>query len=90
MLARPDRWRCGNRGGNLSPMKPNMNSNVSPVRAAREAAGMTREQLAVRAGIAGSTLYLAENGLISISTARKLAGVLGCDPATLLGKGHVQ
>ncbi len=59
----------------------NARSNVtkrSPVREARERAGLTREQLAVRAGIAGSTLYLVERaGLISEATAAKLSAVLG-------------
>lgn len=56
----------------------NANANVSPVRAARERAGLTREQLAVRAGLSGSTLYLAERaGLVSKRTAEKIAEVLG-------------
>jgi transcriptional regulator with XRE-family HTH domain len=50
----------------------------SPVRAARERAGLTREKLAVRAGISSSTLYLAERaGLVSEATLSKLAAVLG-------------
>jgi transcriptional regulator with XRE-family HTH domain len=48
------------------------------VRAARERAGLTREQLAVRAGLSSSTLYLAERaGLVSAMTAAKLAAALG-------------
>jgi transcriptional regulator with XRE-family HTH domain len=50
----------------------------SRVRAAREARGLTREQLAVRAGVSSSTLYLAERaGLLSDATAAKVAAVLG-------------
>jgi transcriptional regulator with XRE-family HTH domain len=56
----------------------------SRVREARERAGLTREQLAVKAGIAGSTLYLAERaGLISEATAVKLATALGVRPEEL-------
>lgn len=67
-----------------------MNTNTKPnqVRAARERAGLTREQLAVRAGIAGSTLYLVERaGLISPTTASKLATALGVPADQLLGVG---
>ena len=61
------------------------NETPSPVRAAREHAGLTREQLAVKAGVATTTVYLAERaGLISPTTAGKLAGVLGCGPNELL------
>jgi len=50
----------------------------SPLRDARERAGLTREQLAVRAGLSSSTLYLAERaGLVSDTTAAKLAAALG-------------
>lgn len=57
---------------------------ASPVRAARERAGLTREQLAVRAGLSSSTLYLAERaGLVSDATAAKLAIALGIEPAEL-------
>jgi len=56
----------------------------SPLRAARERAGLTREQLAVRAGLSSSTLYLAERaGLVSDATAAKLAAALGVEPAEL-------
>ncbi len=56
----------------------------SPVRAARERAGLTREQLAVKAGLSSSTLYLAERaGLISAATATKLAAALGVPTAEL-------
>ncbi len=52
--------------------------NPSPVRLARERAGLTREQLAVKVGLSSSTLYLAERaGLISEATAAKLAKELG-------------
>ncbi|ACG73251.1 transcriptional regulator, XRE family [Anaeromyxobacter sp. K] len=56
----------------------------NPVRAARERAGLTREQLAVKAGLSSSTLYLAERaGLVSAATAAKLAAVLGVAAAEL-------
>lgn len=59
-------------------------STPNPVRAARERLGLTREQLAVRAGLSSSTVYLVERaGLISQATAEKLAKALGCDPAEL-------
>jgi transcriptional regulator with XRE-family HTH domain len=48
------------------------------IRSARERAGLSREQLAVKAGLSGSTLYLAERaGLISAVTAAKIAPILG-------------
>lgn len=56
----------------------------SPVRTARLNAGLTREQLAVKACVSTTTVYLAERALLSENTAKKLAAVLGCDPATLL------
>jgi transcriptional regulator with XRE-family HTH domain len=50
----------------------------SRIRSAREARGLTREQLAVRAGVSSTTLYLAERaGLLSDATAAKVAAVLG-------------
>jgi ribosome-binding protein aMBF1 (putative translation factor) len=50
----------------------------SPVRRARERAGLSREQLAVKAGVSSTTLYLAERaGLITPSTAAKVAAALG-------------
>jgi len=56
------------------------------VRAAREATGLSREQAAVKAGISGTTLRIAERtGLISEATAAKLAPVLGVKPGELLG-----
>jgi DNA-binding XRE family transcriptional regulator len=58
--------------------------STSPLRSARQRAGLTQEQLAVKAGISSTTVYLAERDLLSETTARKLAVVLGCDPATLL------
>lgn len=62
----------------LRRMSLRANVKRNPVRAARERAGLTREQLAVKAGLSSSTLYLAERaGLVSPATAAKLAGVLG-------------
>jgi transcriptional regulator with XRE-family HTH domain len=57
----------------------------SLIRNARERAGLTREQAAVRAGISSTTLYLAERaGLISAATAAKLAPILGVPADQLL------
>jgi transcriptional regulator with XRE-family HTH domain len=56
-----------------------------PVRIHRERAGLSREQLAVRAGVGTTTVYIAERaGLITSATAAKLAVVLGCEVADLL------
>jgi len=56
------------------------------IRAAREATGLSREQAAVKAGISGTTLRIAERtGLITEQSAAKLAPVLGVKPAVLLG-----
>jgi ribosome-binding protein aMBF1 (putative translation factor) len=69
----------------LARMRTNARSKPSAVRTARENAGLTREQLAVKASVSSTTVYLAERaGLLSENTAKKLAVVLGCDPATLL------
>ena len=48
------------------------------VREVRERKGLIREQLAVKAGVSSSTVYLAERaGLMSPATAEKLAVALG-------------
>jgi transcriptional regulator with XRE-family HTH domain len=63
-------------------MRPN--PKPTAVREARIRAGLTREQLAVKAGISFSTLCLAERaGLISEATAAKLAPILGVSPKRL-------
>lgn len=68
-------------------MKTPAKTKLSPVRSAREQAGLTREQLAVKAGVGTTTVYLAERaGLLSEQIAVKLAAVLGCAPEQLLGK----
>ena len=60
------------------------------VRAAREAKGLTREQLAVKAGVNSTTVYLAERvGLFSAATAAKLAPVLGVKLSRLLAARSV-
>lgn len=59
-------------------MRSTSHAHSSPVRRARERAGLSREQLAVKAGISSTTLYLAERaGLLSPNTAAKIAAVLG-------------
>jgi transcriptional regulator with XRE-family HTH domain len=52
---------------------------ISPLRAARRRAGLSMEQLAVRAGISRATLYWAEKAphRMSDRTARAVATVLG-------------
>lgn len=55
----------------------------------REAAGLSKVDLARRAGIAYSTVYLIEDGLVSdmyVSTLLKLAYALEVSPERLLGR----
>lgn len=69
-----------------SRMSPNVRTPpaTSRVRELREARGITREQLAVKAGLSSSTLYLAERaGLITEATAVKLAAALDVRPEEL-------
>ena len=62
----------------------------SPVRHARERAGLTREQLAVKAGLSCTTVYLAERAaLISEATAAKIARALGVSARDLLEQPKV-
>lgn len=63
---------------------------LSPVRAARLRAGLSMEQLAVKAGIRRATLYWAENAphRVSERTARAVAAVLGVDPQDLRTAEH--
>lgn len=46
------------------------------LREIRETAGLTREQLAVRCGLASNTVYLAETGLVSRRTLQRLASII--------------
>ncbi len=56
----------------------------SPTRRLREQRGLTREQLAVKAGVSSSTVYLVERaGLLSDLVAAKLAAALGVDASEL-------
>ncbi len=56
----------------------------SPTRRLRTQRRMTREQLAVKAGISSSTLYLVERaGLLTDVVAAKIARVLGVKPSEL-------
>lgn len=56
----------------------------NPVRSARQAAGLTQAQLAVKANVSPSTVSLAERaGLLTRPIAEKLAAVLGCTPEEL-------
>lgn len=57
----------------------------NPIRAAREAKGLSREQAAVKAGLSSTTLRVAEwGGPISAESAAKLAAVLGVKVEQLL------
>lgn len=58
---------------------------VSPLRAARQRAGLSMEKLAVEAGISRATLYWAEKApqRMSDRTVRAVAKVLGVTPAEL-------
>jgi transcriptional regulator with XRE-family HTH domain len=66
------------------PARSRTSTKRSVVRSARQNSGLTREQLAVKAGVSSTTVYLAERaGLISETTAKKLASVLGVSPEEL-------
>lgn len=62
-----------------------MRMDANPVVKARKLAGLSREQLAVQSGLSYSTLYLAERGLVSPKTAKKIAPLLGTTAEELLG-----
>jgi DNA-binding Xre family transcriptional regulator len=54
----------------------------------REATGLSRPELAKRAGLAHTTVYLLEDGLVSdfyVSTLMKIATALDVTPNQLLG-----
>ena len=69
----------------VSPI--NSDRSETNLRALRQSAGLTRSELAARAGIALSTLYLLEDGLgdTRVSTLLKLSHALGVTPDYLLG-----
>jgi transcriptional regulator with XRE-family HTH domain len=73
--------------GSASPGVSNILRNLTRIRAVREAAGLSRTELAERAGIGLSTLYLLEDGLIDtrLSTLMKVSKALGVTPGYLLG-----
>jgi DNA-binding XRE family transcriptional regulator len=59
-------------------MKARANPAPTRIRQIREERSIIREQLAVKAGVSLSTLYLAERaGLMSDATAAKVAAALG-------------
>lgn len=61
---------------------------ANPIRERRERAGLTREELAVRAGLSFTTIGWAERAhYLTAATAAKLAAVLGCRPEELLPRG---
>jgi transcriptional regulator with XRE-family HTH domain len=57
-----------------------MEPQVSPIRIRRDALGLSQAELAVAAGLAVSTVHLAERHGPSPRVAFLLAGVLGCAP----------
>jgi DNA-binding XRE family transcriptional regulator len=63
-----------------------INQKESALRSVRRRAGLTIEQLAVRAGLARQTVFLAEKApqLMSVRTARACADVLGVKMQDLL------
>jgi DNA-binding XRE family transcriptional regulator len=61
-------------------------TDVTPLRAAREARGMTREELAFRAHVSATTIERLENERTAKPhrvTGHSIATVLGCDVADL-------
>jgi transcriptional regulator with XRE-family HTH domain len=59
------------------------NSNRNPVRLAREQAGLSQVQLAIRSRRSLSTIRNAEQGLATTQTLAAIATVLGVDVHTL-------
>lgn len=58
------------------------------IRQAREAAGMTLDELAAKSGTIRQTIYKYEHGVVTnipLSRVQKIADALGCDPVELLG-----
>ncbi len=55
-----------------------------PARLARLRAHLSQAQASTKAGIALSTLQIAEKGLLSERVAQKLAAAYGCEPEQLL------
>ena len=57
---------------------------TSPLKTAREEAGLTQEQLAAKSGISRQTIIAMERGVQPMwRTARQLAEALGADPVAL-------
>ena len=61
-------------------------SRRSQIQIVREAAGLSKKELAKRAGISTATVYAFEDGYLGvrISTILKIANALGVPPGTLL------
>jgi len=59
---------------------------MTKIKAARKAKGLTVQDVATRCGITPGTVSRIERGLIGTSpeTAKKLAAVLGIDPADVI------
>ena len=69
----------------------NNRETCARIRSLRESAGLSRLELAQRAGIGISTLYLIEDGLVDsrFSTMIKLCFALNVTPDRLLGLSRV-
>ncbi len=55
----------------------------------RKKAGLTQEQLAVKAGLARYTVKRIEDGMLdcaSVGTLRKICKALGCEPSVFFAK----
>jgi len=59
----------------------------SPMRALRESRALRQLDIAILAGISPSTVFAAErHGCVSKTSQRKIARVLGVEPAALFGE----
>ena len=71
-------------GSHMKDITPTQ--DVSPLRAARDAQAMTREELAFRAHVSSKTIERLERDPASRphrATGKAIADVLGCDPADI-------
>lgn len=87
-MARPGRGWTSRRWTNRDPLEERAAQCEAPgLRWAREAAGMTLEQLAERAGYTAAVVADIEDGkIVHRMVVSRLAGVLGADPAVLRGE----
>lgn len=87
-MARSGRERTSGRWTNRDPLEERAARCEAPgLRWAREAAGMTLEQLAEKAGYSVGVVADIEDGkIVHRMVVSRLAGVLGADPAVLRGE----